>query len=286
MANALETPYSWSMSETKTLGSTAARLVTELAQREPPVFTLADARRALGASAQVTSNLLSGLVRQGWIVRVRRGVYEVAPIWATRGSFESDRFAGLSQSLEPPYYVGYRSALELYGWLQQPVVGRLWIAVPQPRRLLQTPRDRVVWVVTKADRFDWGVTQRWLGSAKLSVSDPERTFLDCLHLPRHAGGITEVAAALIQAWSTLDLDRLTAHLDRLGNTSVVRRLGVLAESVELAEASRLTQRLPRRRWRGRPVSLDPSLPAGGEINRRWAVRMNVPANELATVGRT
>lgn len=120
-------------------------------------------------------------------------MYKVAPIWATRGSFESDRFAGLSQSLELPYYVGYRSALELYGWLQHPVVGRLWIAVPQPRRLLRTPRDRLIWVVTKADRFEWGVTQRWLGSAKVSVSDPERTFLDCLHLPRHAGGITEVA---------------------------------------------------------------------------------------------
>lgn len=34
---------------------------------------------------------------------------------------------------------------------------------------------------------------------------------------------------MIRAWSTLDLDRLTAHLNRLGNTSVVRRLGALAE---------------------------------------------------------
>jgi predicted transcriptional regulator of viral defense system len=274
------------MSEVKTLGSTAARLLTELSQRDPPVFTLADARSVLGASAQVTSNLLSGLVRQGWIVRVRRGVYEVAPIWATRGSFASDRFAGLSQSLEPPYYVGYRSALELYGWLQHPVVGRLWIAVPQPRRLLRTPRDRVIWVVTKPDRFEWGVTQRWVGSARLTVSDPERTFLDCLHLPRHAGGITEVGAALIQAWSTLDLDRLTAHLDRLGNSSVTRRLGALAETLELEGASRLTRRLPHRRWRGRPVSLDPSLGTGGDINRRWGIRMNVPAEELGNLGRT
>jgi predicted transcriptional regulator of viral defense system len=286
MVCSLGTQYSCYVTDAKTLGSTAARLVTELAQRDPPVFTLADARHVLGASAQVTSNLLSGLLRQGWIVRVRRGVYEVAPIWATRGSFASDRFAGLSQSLEPPYYVGYRSALERYGWHQHPVVGRLWIAVPQPRRLLRTPRDRVIWVVTKADRFDWGLTQRWLGSARVSVSDPERTFLDCLHLPRHAGGITEVGSAMIRAWSTLDLDRLLAHVERLGNTSVTRRLGALAEAVELEGATRLTQRLPQRRWRGRPVSLDPSLPAGGEVNRRWGVRMNVPADELATLGRT
>lgn len=274
------------MSDTKTLGTTAARLVTELAQREPPIFTLGEAQSLLGASSQVTSNLLSRLVRQGWIVRVRRGVYEVAPIWATRGSFVTDRFAGLSQSLEPPYYIGYRSALELYGWLQHPVVGRLWIAVPEQRRVLRTPRDRVIWVVTKPDRFDWGVSDKWIGAAKVSVSDPERTFLDCLHLPRHAGGITEIAAALLRAWPTLDLDRLASHIDRLGNTSVTRRLGALTEAVDLEGADRLAGRLPHRRWRGRPVSLDPSLPAAGQIERRWGVRMNVPADELSMVGRT
>ncbi len=271
---------------TKTLGSTAARLLIELAQREPPIFTLGEAQTLLGASSQVTSNLLSRLVRQGWIVRVRRGVYEVAPIWATRESFVADRFAGLSLSLDPPYYVGYRSALELYGWLQHPVVGRLWVAVPQPRRLLRTPRDRVVWVVTKPDRFEWGVQDKWIGSAKVPVSDPERTFLDCLHLPRHAGGITEVAAAFVRAWPTLDQDRLISHADRLGNASVNRRLGALTQALDLDEADRLVGRLPHRRWRGRPVSLDPSLPAGGEIDRRWGVRMNVPPDEPFMVGRT
>ena len=274
------------MIDTKTLGSTAAQLVIELAQKEPPIFTLDEAQSLLGASSQVTSNLLSRLVRQGWIVRVRRGVYEVPPIWATRESFVADRFAGLGLSLEPPYYVGYRSALELYGWLQHPVVGRLWVAVPQPRRLLRTPRDRVIWVVTKPDRFEWGVRDKWIGAAKVPVSDPERTFLDCLHLPRHAGGITEVAAALVRAWPTLDQDRLVSYADRLGNSSVNRRLGALADALDLDAADRLIGRLPHRRWRGRPVSLDPSLPAGGEINRRWGVRMNVPPDELSMVGRT
>lgn len=274
------------MADSKTLGSTGARLITELAQREPPIFTLREAQNLLDASGQVTSNLLSRLVRQGWIVRVRRAVYEVAPIWATRESFATDRFAGLGLSLEPPYYLGYRSALELYGWLQHPVVGRLWVAVPQPRRLLRTPKDRVIWVVTKPNRFEWGVQDKWIGSAKVPVSDPERTFLDCLHLPRHAGGITEVAAALARAWPTLDQDRLISHADRLDNTSVNRRLGALIQALDLEEGDRLVGRLPRRRWRGRPVSLDPSLPAGGEIDRRWGVRMNVASDELSMVGRT
>jgi predicted transcriptional regulator of viral defense system len=274
------------MPDVKTLGQTGSRLVTDFARRDPAIFTIEEARDLLGASSQVTSNLLSGLVRQGWIVRVRRGVYEVAPLWATRGAYASDRFATLAPTLEPPYYVGYRSALELYGWLQHPIVGRIWVAVPRSRRVLRTPRDQVIWVVTRPDRFEWGLVRRWFGAARVSVSDPERTFLDCLHLPRHAGGVTEVARALAQAAPTLDLDRLDAHLDRLGNASVTRRLGVLADALELDVASRLLRRRPDRGWRGRPVVLDPGLPVSGERDRRWGVRLNVPVDELVAVSWT
>ena len=104
--------------------------------------------------------------------------------------------------------------------------------------------------------------------------------------PGTPGGISEVAAAFVRAWPTLDQDRLIAHADRLGNASVNRRLGTLTQALDLDEADRLVGRLPHRRWRGRPVSLDPSLPAGGEIDRRWGVRMNVPPDEPFMVGRT
>lgn len=127
--------------------------------------------------------------------------------------------------------------------------------------------------MTKLDRFEWGVRDRWIGAAKVPVSDYERTFLDCLHLPRHAGGVTEIAAAFLRAWPTLDQDRLVSHAD-------------LTQTLDLDEADRLVGRLPHRRWRGRAVSLDLSLPAGGQIDRRWGVRMNVQPDELSMVGRT
>ncbi len=270
----------------KTLGPTGSRLIASMSQREPPVFTLAEARTLLGSSSQVTSNLLTRLVRQGWIVRIRTGVYEVAPIWASPGSYVADRFSRLAHSLASPYYVGYRSALEIYGWLQHPVVGHLWVAVPAKRRKLRSPRDQVVWVVTKAGRFEWGTQAYWVDSARIIVSDPERTFVDCLHLSRHAGGITEITGSLVRAWPTLDRTRLRAHLDRMGLASVSRRLGAILESIDVPGGDDVLEGLPPGAWRGRPLSLDPNLPADGEVNRRWGVRMNVPSDELAMAGRT
>lgn len=274
------------MSQSKTLGASGGRLVATFSQREPATFTLDEAAALLGSSRQVTSNLLGRLTKQGWIVRVRRGVYEVAPIWAEPGAYTSDRFTSLVHSLPSPYYIGYRSALELYGWLQHPVLDRVWVAVPTKRRALTTPRDRVIWVVTKADRFEWGLRDRWRGSARVAVSDPERTFLDCLHLPRHAGGITEVAGSLIRAWPTLDMQRLGTHLGRLAIASVTRRFGALAETLSLPGSEAVLGSVLGDGWRGRPISLDPTLPPEGVVDRRWGVRMNVPASELAMLGRT
>ena len=274
------------MSESKTLGATGSRLIVAFSRRDPATFDFGAARELLGASDQVTSNLLSRLVKQGWIIRVRRGVYQVAPIWAEPGTYQADRFAALVHSLTAPYYIGYRSALELYGWLQHPVVGSVWIAVTTRRRALRTPRDRVIWVVTKADRFEWGLRSHWIGPAVVTVSDAERTVLDCLHLPRHAGGIAELAGALVRAWPTLDRQRLRSHLDRMAIASVTRRLGALIEALTLPNSEDVLRTLPSGGWRGRPVSLDPSLPAWGEVDHRWGVRMNVSADELVMVGRT
>lgn len=250
------------------------------------MFTLEDAEALLGRSSQVTSNLLSRLLKQGWIGRVRRGVYEVAPLWAEGGTYAGDRFSTLGHSLVPPYYIGYRSALELYGWIQHPVIGRLWVAVPSKRRTLRTPRDEIVWVVTTPDRFAWGVRDHWIGPSHVIVSDQERTILDCLHLPRHAGGITEVAGSLLRAWPVLDQKRLDAHVKRLALSSVARRLGALIETLEPPNAGGFLRGLAQGPWRGRPVSLDPNLPATGDVNPRWGVLMNVPADELAAIGRT
>jgi len=274
------------MNDPKTIGPTGARLLAAFSPLDPAVFTLEQAVTALGTSPQVASNLLTKLVRQGWVVRVRSGTYEVAPIWADQDTYFADRFATLAASLAPPYYVGYQSALELYGWLQHPVIDRLYIAVPTKRHQLNSSRDRVIWIVTKPDRFAWGIRQHWIGQARIAVSDRERTFLDCLHLPRHAGGVADITGALVRAWPALDLQRLAESAIRLGNSSVIRRLGVIIESLDLDGGNDVTSRLPLRSWPGRPVSLDPSLPAGGPVDKRWGVRMNITPDELVAVSST
>jgi predicted transcriptional regulator of viral defense system len=187
-----------------------------------------------------------------------------------------------------PYYVGFRSALEIRDWLDYPVRGRMWIAAATARHAPATMRDRVIWVVLREDRFSWGRERHWIGDQAIWISDPERTVLDGLHLPRHIGGVTEVIGVLVRAWSSIDRSRLVAHLDRLAIDAVRRRLGFVLEeaglpgALDVAELLHSTLSLSRRS----PVVLDPSLPVEGPTDRRWGVRVNLDLAEISRVGRT
>ena len=262
-------------------------LVTHFASREPAVFSAAEAAELLGLSPLRAYDLLSRLVKRGWLVRHRNGVFEVAPLWASPSApYAPGRYAALAGWLTGPYYVGFRSALELLGWLGHPVLNRVWIAVPGSRHPLRSSVDRITWVVLRPDRFDWGLAKHWIGESALMISDPERTILDCVHLARHAGGITEVASALARAWPDLDRERLAGYVDRLGIEAVRRRLGFLLETVPLRGGGDLAREIGRGARYRTPVLLDPSLPASGEVDRRWGVRLNLELAEIEGAGQT
>ena len=277
------------MIERKSVGGRGSDLLVHFAQRSPPTFEAREAAELLNVDTSTAARLLSTLVARGWITRHRKGIYEIAPIWASPSQpFDPDRYAALSLWVGEPYYVGFRSALEVRDWLDYPVRGRMWVAVARPHHTPVTLRDRVTWVVLREDRFDWGLERHWIGSQAIWISDPERTVLDGLHLPRHIGGVTEVAVVLVRAWSTFDRTRLLAHTDRFAIEAVRRRLGFVLEAVDLPGARNTAQQLHATLSASRrsPVILDPSLPPEGPVDLRWGIRANVDRTELELTGRT
>jgi predicted transcriptional regulator of viral defense system len=277
------------MTERKSIDGRGSDLLVHFAQRNPPTFDAREAAELLAVDTSTAARILSTLVARGWVARHRKGIYEIAPLWATPSQpFDPDRFAALARWVREPYYVGFRSALEIRDWLDYPVRGRMWIAVSASRHAPTTMRDRVTWVVLRHDRFTWGRERHWIGDQAIWISDPERTVLDGLHLPRHVGGVTEVVGVLVRAWSSFDRARLLEHADRLAIDAVRRRLGFVLEAVNLPGAPELAEQLHATLSQSRrsPVVLDPSLPVDGPIDRRWGVRVNLDPAEIAGMERT
>jgi predicted transcriptional regulator of viral defense system len=103
---------------------------------------------------------------------------------------------------------------------------------------------------------------------------PERTVVDMFDRSDLCGGVLAAAAALEKAWPALDLERLTAHLERFAGGTVPRRLGYVVERRGfLPPDDRVLAR-----WReliGAGYSLlERGGPASGPYLRRWGLRVN------------
>src|SRR2546428_2917169 len=269
----------------KTLGGSAADLLAHFSVREPPTSTVEEAAQHLATSAPTVRVTLHRLLRQGWISRLRRGVYEISPSWSQPDApYTPERYSALAQWLKPPYYVGFRSAFELHNALLQPVVNRVYVVVPRQRRTISSTAEPVVWVTFRSDRFEWGLTKQWFGARALFVSDWERTVLDSLHLPRLAGGVGEVASIIARNPERLDGQRLVDYAKRYSIATVTRRIGWLLEQVhpDSSEpiAGALHASLPP--VRGNPPLLDPALPPAGATDRRWGLRINLSGSDLVS----
>ncbi len=141
----------------------------------------------------------------------------------------------------------------------------IFVAVTSQRRALHIHGQEVRFVRVKPPAF-FGY-ERY---GETVASDPEKTVLDCLRLPDHAGGVRHVAASIPD---DLDVDRAIQYARRLESGAVADRLGYLLERKGLIDR---TERL-----RDLITSYTKLEPAGDRTNpvADWKLYVNVTLDE-------
>jgi predicted transcriptional regulator of viral defense system len=266
----------------KTLGNSAALVVTTLHDQRRPVFRLADAREITGLSAHSTATLLDAMSRRGVVTRLAHGLYGLVPyeLGSEREYFGDPLLVGRELMADGEYYFSHATAMEYHHMLTQPQLA-VTISTSQPRRPLVIGGTEFRFVRCDAKHL-WGYGPVWVSKQeRVNMSDLERTVLDGLRLPLYAGGVTEVAKGLWLRRADIDPDRLAGYALRLGVGAVTRRLGLLLETYEIADEATL-DRL-RETLTSTYQRLDPLLPAEGRRLRRWRLQLNVEPDELRQV---
>ena len=181
------------------------------------------------------------------------------------------------------YYLSHATAMEIHGMTTQPQLV-VMVTTPAPRRSVTALGVEFRFVRCRRKHL-FGLTEHWVTKQeKVRVSDLERTVIDGLKQPEYCGGLTEVAKGLWMRRQDMKVDRLVEYARRIGVGAVVRRLGFLLETYEMAEAPDL-DRL-RNGLTATYVRLDPILAAEGKRLRRWRLQLNVAPEELRAVVRT
>lgn len=234
-------------------------------------ITVDDATHALGIGRIAAAKVLARWQRQGWITRVRRGLYAPIPLASTPGDQVIEDPWTLVPELFAPAYIGGASAAHHWDLTEQ-LFRSIFVCTVQPvRRKTRTVQGTTFVLRHVGQDKMFGMRVLWRGRTKLQVSDPHRTVVDMLDDPASGGGIRHVADCFRSYQNRPDAapETLIHYADRIGNGAVFKRLGFLAER---AAAPALIAACTERLTQGN-AKLDPALPCPRLI-RRW--RLWVP----------
>ncbi len=269
----------------KTMGPQAANLVTMLHERSRAIFRLEDVRDITGLSGASARSFVRKLVDRGVATRLKPGLYVLVPFELGRERLYAGNPFVVAREImkDEDYYLSHATAMEIHGMTTQPQLV-VMVTTPKPRRSLTALGVEFRFVRCQR-RHLFGLTEHWVTKQEeVCVSDLERTIIDGLKQPEHCGGLTEVAKGLWMRHQDMNVDRLVQYARRVGVGAVVRRLGFLLETYEMAGAQ-ILDRL-RKDLTATYARLDPVLPAEGKRLRRWRLQMNVDPEELRAVVRT
>jgi predicted transcriptional regulator of viral defense system len=269
----------------KTLGPQAANLVTMLHERSRAVFRLEDVRDITGLSETSARSFVRKLVDRVGASRLKPGLYVLVPFELGRErQYPGNPLVVAREIMHgEDYYLSHATAMEIHGMTTQPQLV-VMVSTPACRRSVTALSVEFRFVRCQR-RHLFGLTEHWVTKQeKVHVSDLERTIIDGLKQPEHCGGLTEVAKGLWMRRQDMNVDGLVQYAKRIGVGAVVRRLGFLLETYEMAAAP-ILDRL-RNGLTSTYVRLDPVLPAEGKRLRRWRLQLNVDPEELRAVVRT
>ncbi len=236
---------------------------------------VADVAKALDIPRVDASKILARWVRQGYMSRIRRGLFAPIPLESAAGVPNLSNPWVLVPELFDPCYVGGWSAAEYWDLTEQLFQTVCVLTAAPVRRQHQTIHGIGFRLSHIGREYLFGTRVVWEGKTKILVSDPHRTILDMLDDPAVGGGIRHVQhclSAYLESGKS-DIPRLIEYGDRLGNGAVFKRLGYLLDRTEGTDRE-ILRACSVRRTAGN-AKLDPSLP-GPRLVTKW--RLWVPTS--------
>jgi predicted transcriptional regulator of viral defense system len=194
-------------------------------------ISVGDASEILQLPSDKTAKLLAWWAQQGWLSRVKRGIYIPIPLDATSSEIVLEDPWIIEERLYSPCYIGGWSAVEYWGLTEQ--IFRTIVVMTtrklRSRKLNIKGTDFLLRTISPDAMF--GMTPVWRGQVKVNVSDPTRTIIDILASPDLGGGLRPTID-IFRAYMTSKekkVDSLIEYAQKLGNGAVMKRLGFLVE---------------------------------------------------------
>ena len=258
----------------KGINASNRALLDQMVRAMSGPFTPAQTAKLLSVDVARARKLLAYLASRGWLSRIRKGLYTSVPLGATAPSqWREDPWIVAATSFAPCYIAGW-SAAEHWHLTEQIFRDIVVITATPVRTRMVKIQDTSFRLSHRKESEHFGLAVVWRNQTSVKTSDPSRTLIDMLDDPAMGGGIRHVAGVLGAYFRSehRNDDKIIAYADRLGNHTVMKRLGYLIETLKIDAVTLLGACLDRRSLG--LTKLDPSSKSQGRILKRWGLRIN------------
>jgi predicted transcriptional regulator of viral defense system len=262
------------MSERLGIGKVYRERMTELLRGTQQTISVGEAAKILRVSREEASKILARFLINGWVSRVKRGVYIPVPLESETSDIPLEDPWSIAEKLYHPCYIGGWSAAEYWGFTEQLFRTTVVLTIQRPKNRKPTLNGTNFLLHTISPEAMFGLKTLWHGQIKVLISDPTRTILDFLIDPKMGGGIRTTTDMLSEYLNSThkNLPLLIQYATRLNSNAVFKRLGFLLEQI-VPEESGIIDACKKQVTISK-VKLDPQLETDRFITR-W--RLWIPS---------
>lgn len=173
-------------------------------------------------SRQETRNLVSKLVRNGWLVRIKKGIYYITTL-ESRGTFNISNFI-ISQVLSVNSYISCESALQHHGMFDQylKTVTAVSLKKISKKEIQGTTYEFIT--TSQANFYGWNEFE--MEGRLVKIATAEKAILDMLNFKRTIHSVDLVLEKLKDYQGSIDIIKLN-EFSKKQSVTVQRILGFL-----------------------------------------------------------
>jgi len=175
-------------------------------------------------SKQEVKNLVSGLTKKGWLVRIKRGTFVISDI-SSRGTIGLSQLT-IAQIINNDSYISFEAALQHYGLFDQYL--RVITSISNKKTYTAKFSDWTFkYIKTKKTEFDW-YKEFNLDGRLVKIALKEKTVLDFLIYRRTANNIDLVIEKFRNNKNDFDI-KLLIEMSKNCSITTRRTLGVILD---------------------------------------------------------
>ncbi len=159
---------------------------------------------------QQTKNRISQLVKHGWLIRIKRGLYAISDL-SSRGFLSVSPYV-IAHLLVQESYVSFEAALAYHGMFDQFTDQFISVSLTQ-FKTVQLNSIQYRFIKTKKELY-FGWQETMIDNVTAHIATAEKALVDMVHFRKSKYAVDLVIEKLQDYQDSLDVDRLYEYLSR------------------------------------------------------------------------